>query len=223
MNYFRCIGGNGGGGAPLEFTKTSVVDKTQFPNIAFNSDYTNYDLILFVYNDTQDNRQVEFLATPEMLDEVFNIYGTNFALFLAREKTESITYANHYARLSKTSNSILQEYDHNYLEIVDVYSINCNKTISKTDIYKKGDRTRLLTPISYNDLFDFDMIFVLTSDNGFGAVSNQYANLMGGIKSLNSEISFSVAGYQVAPSQIDISNNSMSDYYYFMVQGIKFT
>jgi len=208
--------------AVLKFTKTSVVDKTQFPLVVFNENYTNYDLLMFVYRDTQDNRLIEFLITPEIMDEIFTIYS-NYPLFFARQGSGSITYANHYVRYNKNSDNVLQEYAHNYLEIVDVYSVTCNKSIVKDDIFKTGSTTRTLTPISHSNLFDNDIIFITTAENGYASMNNQYANLMGGVKTLQEYISVGISGYNSNILDIMISDTDMSDYYYFMVQGIKFT
>lgn len=212
MNYFRCIGGNGGGGAPLTFSKTSVVDKSQFPNIAFNSDYTNYELLLFVYNDTSDNETIEFLATPDMLDSAFNL--TQFMLNRAT--------TNHYSRYIKSSNSLLSRNYSNYLEIVDVYSVTCNKNISFETIYQRADVSQSNVSIEYDGIFENDFVLVSLTGNGFVSIPNQYLNLLGA-KEINTAFCYGFARYATGIQPSIIDNNSMTENQYFTVQGVKFT
>ena len=212
MNYFRCIGGNGGGGAPLTFTKTSVVDKTQFPNIAFNSDYTNYELLLFVFTDTSDNKQIEFLATPDMLDSVFNLTQ----LMLNRATT------NHYSRYIKSSNSLLSRNYSNYLDIVDVYSVTCNKNISFETIYQRADVSQSNVAVEYDGIFNNDFVLVSLTGNGFVLITNEYINLLG-VKEINTVIGCGFARYASGITPALIDNESMTENQYFTVKGVKFT
>ena len=219
MNYFRCIGGNGGGGAPLEFTKTSIIDPTQSPNIAFNSDYTNYDLMLFVFNDPLDNKQIEFLLTADMITEIIAIQGV-YPLMFARMLWEG-GQQNRHARFVISSNTLFQRIT-GQLEIVNVYAVTCNKNIVKTDIYKRGDTTQTAVSIESDNIFDNDIIIMSFSENGFATVNNQYVNLMN-ITELSEVIGYSCAPYNSNIRQILIDNSSLSSWYYFYVQGIKFT
>lgn len=220
MNYFRCIGGNGGGGAPLTFTKTSIIDPTQSPNIAFNSDYTNYDLLLFVFNDPLDNKQIEFLLTADMITEIIAKQGV-YPLMFARMVWENGQF-NRHARFAKSSNTLFQRIT-GQLEIVNVYSITCNKNIVKTDIYKRGDGSTSVVSIESDNILDNDIIIISAAENGFSSVNNQYINLMN-ITELSQVIGYSCALYNNNIKQILIDNSSISPaWYYFYVQGIKFT
>lgn len=220
MNYFRCIGGNGGGGAPLTFTKTSIIDPTQSPNIAFNSDYTNYDLLLFVFNDPLDNKQIEFLLTADMITEIIAKQGF-YPLMFARMVWENGQF-NRHARFAKSSNTLFQRIT-GQLEIVNVYSITCNKNIVKTDIYKRGDGSTSVVSIESDNILDNDIIIISTAENGFSSVNNQYINLMN-ITELSQVIGYSCALYYNNIKQILIDNSSISPaWYYFYIQGIKFT
>ena len=220
MNYFRCIGGNGGGGAPLTFTKTSIIDPTQSPNIAFNSDYTNYDLLLFVFNDPLDNKQIEFLLTADMITEIVAKQSV-YPLMFSRLSWQGGAL-NRHARFAKSSNTLFQRIT-GQLEIVNVYSITCNKNIVKTDIYKRGDSSSTAVSVESDNIFDNDIILMSFSENGFATVNNQYVNLMN-ITELSQVIGYSCAVYNNYIQQILIKNNSISPaWYYFYVQGIKFT
>lgn len=212
MVWHRCTGGNGGGETPLEFTKTSVVDKTQFPNIAFNSDYTNYDLLLFVFTDTTDNEQIEFLVSSSMITSIFSM-TPNY--FLNRAGT------NHYSRYNKSSNTLFVRQYYNNFDIVDVYAVTCNKNISFETIYQRADVSQSNVSIEYDGIFENDFVLVSLTGNGFVSVPNQYLNLLG-VKELNTTICHGFARYATNPPASMIDNDSMTENYYFMVQGIKF-
>ena len=131
----------------IEFSKTSVIDKTNLTNITFLEDYTNYDLLLFVYNDTTDSKHYEFLVPSDMITEIF-IYGH---LMLTRPGT------NHHYRYTKTSNTVFTKNTSNSFELVDVYKVTCNKTINKTFIYKNNSAAQNLVTISGDNILDNDI------------------------------------------------------------------
>lgn len=199
------------GEEPLEFTKTSVVDKTQFPNIAFNEDYTNYDLLLFVYNDTQDDRQIEFLIPSSMITEIFSYTQIMF----------NRIGGNHYARYSKASNTLFSQVYINRFSLIDVFSVSCNKSIVLDDIYKLGGTSSVQTSISHSGITDNDLIFITGTGNGFIVVNNNFLNLLG-VKSVNDVFLASPSAYASNSSAVLVESDYMSEFYYFMVQGIKF-
>lgn len=214
MNWYRCIGGNsGGGGGDITFSKTSVVDKTQFPSIAFNEDYTNYELLLFVYSDTDDGKQIEFLIPSSMITEIF----TYTQIMFNRQG------GNHYARYSKTSNTVFSQVANNRFSLIDVYDVSCNKTIVVDDIYKLGGTSSLNTPISHDGITNNDLIFITSTGNGFIDVNNYYINLLGGVKDVNTTFMSSPSTYAANPSAVLVSSDYMTTFTYFCVIGVKFT
>lgn len=196
----------------LKFTKTSVVDKTQFPNIAFNSDYTNYELLLFVYSDTDDSNQIEFLIPSSMITEIF----TYTQMMFNRQG------GNHYARYSKTSNTTFSQVANNRFSLIDVYSVTCNKTIVVDDIYKLGGTSALNAPISYDGILNNDLIFITSTGNGFIVVNNSYLNLLGGVKDVNTTFMAAPSQYNANLNAVLVGSDYMTTFYYFCVIGIKF-
>lgn len=217
-------GGGGGGGAQLTFNKTSVVDKTKFPDLSFNEDYTTYELLLFVYSDPEDSKTIEVLTTPEIMEEAYAIYNNAYGVFECwRPKTGTITYGNHYARYKKVDNKNWQQINYRNLALVDVYSVTCNKTIVKDDIYKRGGTSTGLVPISHNNILENDLILFGTAENGLCSMNSSFLNLMNGMTDIFSTVGYSLQRFNTSSLYSEIDNNSMTDNYYFMVQGIKFT
>lgn len=212
MAWYPVIFNNGVGGGDITFSKTSVIDKTSFPQIVFNSDYTNYELLLFVFSDTDDNNQIEFLIPSSMITEIF----TYTQIMFNRQG------GNHYARYSKTSNTVFSQVAINRFSLIDVYSVTCNKTIVVDDIYKLGGTSALNTPISHDGILNNDLIFITSTGNGFIVVNNYYQNLLGGIKDINSVFMASPSQYNAGQSAVLVGSDFMTTFYYFCVIGIKF-
>lgn len=214
MAWFRCTGGSGGGGGgDITFSKSSVIDKTSFPQIVFNSDYTNYELLLFVFSDTDDNNQIEFLIPSSMITEIF----TYTQIMFNRQG------GNHYARYSKTSNTVFSQVAINRFSLIDVYDVSCNKTILVDDIYKLGGTSSLNTPISHNGITNNDLIFITSTGNGFIVVNNSYLNLLGGVKDVNSIFTVFPSQYAGNSLPVLVGSDYMTTFYYFCVIGVKFT
>ena len=214
-------GGGGGGDTPIEFTKTSVIDKTQLPNIVFNEDYTNYDLLLFVCSNSYDGITSEFLTTSDMITEIFTYSYNGYGTFIMFNKCGG----NHYITYKKNSNSSWTKNANRYLEITDVCSVTCNKTITKTDIYKRGSLGNTTVTITTQDnILDNDLL-IMSCTNGYGDGTNvcdTIVNLKDTTTLFNNYIG-SWARYNVGITQAYISEHTITAGNYFMCQGLKFS
>ena len=197
----------------IEFTKTSVIDKTNLTNITFLEDYTNYDLLLFEYNDTTDSKHYEFLIPSDMITEIF-LYGH---LMINRPGT------NHHYRYAKTSNTVFTKNTSNSFELVDVYAVTCNKTINKTFIYKHNSASQTLVTITGTDILDNDILFFSTTGNGLETVTNGCYYSDRAIKEIINTVTYFNCRYNQGLNPLTIDNNSISSAYHFCVMGIKFT
>lgn len=206
----------------ITFTKTSVIDKTQLPNkIVFNEDYSNYDLLLFVAQDSTDNSYIEFLTTPEMLQEiyVYSVSGYGHAVSFVKNGT------NYYVNFYFTSNTEFSRYNSRNLTIVDVFAISCNRAFTKTMLFTNQSITPQGTAITtQQSIFDYDFLIISCCSGQWEqiTVSNIPINISYQ-KTFQTVISASCARYNQGLTPIQITEYGITAAPFFAVQGIKFT
>ena len=205
----------------IEFSKTSVIDKTQLPKLVFNADYTSYDLLLFVVNNTADNTTLEFLTTPEMIGEIFtySVGGYGAAFSLVKNGT------NNYVNYTYSSNTVFNKYNNRNLVVADVYSITCNKTINKTMLYRKQAITNVDVTVSTQDnIFDNDLLIISCCSNQWEqtTISNIITNLFN-VKQFSDNYIACCAKYNNGIVSSIITEHGITAGPFFAIQGIKFT
>lgn len=205
---------SGGGDTPLEFTKTSILDKTQMTNIVLTEDYTNYPFLLFSLVDSSDNMPVEALVPTAMITETFK---NGQMICLTRMG------ANHHVRYRQTSNTEFTRYDGSYVDLVDVFGVTVNKPFITDVIYSRGKGAESAVSISHDNILNNDIIFLSGCWNADADFTNNYVWNLGSSNGLITQYNAVLNRRANYNTPITITNTAMSSAIYYMVLGIKFT
>ena len=205
----------------ITFTKTSVIDKTQLPKLVFNNDYTSYDLLLFVVTNTADNTVLEYLATPEMITEIltYSVSGNRAAFAMVKTGT------NNYLTYTYLSNTEFTKLNNRNLVLTDVYSLTCNKTITKTMLYaKQSIAVGNVTVTTQDNIFDYDFLLFSCCSGSYDEtmLSNIFINLFN-VKQVTDNYSFCFSRYNQTIQSGIIKAHEISAGPFFAVQALKFT
>ena len=213
MTWFATsIGQSGGGGN--SFTKTMIMDNSALEStLAFTSDYHNYDLLEFVTLNTYVANNVgvhRFLTSPEIIDAILQ-YSSN-------QITLNEFNSNQYSCYSKTSDTVFTQGGNRNLACVAVYGIKYSGTVSKTAFYSRQSLgSSDVTVTSSDSFFDYDIILFSTcttlADETILCANTVYKDELYTLK-LNKYDSYRM---------VTVSENSITAYQYFYVQGIKFS
>lgn len=201
--------GGGGGDTPLEFTKTSILDKTQMTNIVLTEDYTNYPFLLFSLEDSE-SATVEAFVPTAMITDAFN----NSLMIAIAE-----IGVNRHVRYQKVSNTQFNRYDGN-LTLVDVFGVNVNKPFTATTIYSRGRGQESEVTISSNNILDNDIIFFSGCWNADADFSNAF---IWTTDKTATQYTSCVPRRGNYTRLIIVTNTSISSAVHYMVLGIKFT
>ena len=219
MAWFNC----GNLNIPIQFTKTKIVDNaSKTSTLSFSEDYHNYDLLLFRCVCSNDGNEFEVLTTPDIVDEIFDksVSGSTHSLMFNESGT------NHYVGYKYISNTEWLRFQNRYIDCTEVYGVTCNKTITKTTLYQRGNFSGTATEITIaGNFFDYDFILGSTCDGNYDDTvpCDSYINLLG-ISTLNTLINFKWVKYGDTSGWLKtLTSTKISSGNYFMVQGIKFT
>lgn len=217
---FNKNSGGGGGETSLEFTKTSILDKTQMTNntITLTTEYTNYPFLLFSFTDTADNVPIDALVPTAMITETFSYSGVLLCI--------QNPAGNHTIRYSKSSNTLFTVYDGSYMSLVDVYGVNVNKSFTTDVIYSRGRPGESAVTVSHNNILDNDLIFLSSCWNGDVDFSNRnFICNIPNIKGITTKYQCSGALSRrfYGTSYVLVTDTSISSAVHYMVLGIKFT
>lgn len=212
---FNRDGGGGGGDTPLEFTKTSILNKTETTNIVLTADYTDYPFLLFVFDVAWDNSHFEVLVPTDIITEAFG-----HSLMIAFPCVGD----NAHVRYSKISNTQFKRYDgSNQITISDVFGVAVNKSFTTDVIYSRGNGGENEVSISHNNILDNDLIFFSGCWNADADFANNFIWNNTGIKEAITQYNGTVIRRGNSSKGIIITNTSISSAIHYMVLGIKFT
>lgn len=208
-------GGGGGGDTPIEFTKTSILDKTQMTNIVLTTDYTNYPFLLFSFDVSLDNSKIEALVPTDIITEAFsNSLMIDFPY----------VGGNYDVRYSKVSNTQFNRYSgSSYITLSDVFGVTVNKSFTKDVIYSRGSGGESEVTISHNNILDNDLIFFSGCWNADADFANNFIWNNANTNGLITQYNGSVVRRQNRVAGIKITNTSISSAIHYYVLGIKFT
>lgn len=225
MTWFLTdIGQAGGGGGDLpNFSATKLVDNTsKSATLSFSDDYHNYPILYFVCewvnpNDPSIRETHYFATTPDICDEIF--LNSSNALCL------NILGTNRYALYRKTNTTSWSRYAQRDTDCIEVYGISCDKTVTATTLYQRGDiGSSSVSITSVSSLYDYDIIFFSTCTSTWDETcvcempyfkTNHPTFFEGGNSWAGNKYNSSAG--------IVVSEYIISSYSYFMVQGIKFS
>ena len=207
--------GGGGGNTPLEFTKTSILDKTQMTNIVLTTDYTNYPFLLFAFDAAWNNSKIEALVPTDIITEAFS-HSMMLCFPYAGE--------NVHVRYNKISNTEFKRYDgSNQITISDVFGVTVNKSFITDVIYSRGNGGESEVSISHNNILDNDLIFFSSCWNADADFANNFIWNNSSIKDAITQYSGGIVRRGSQTKDIIITNTSISSAIHYMVLGIKFT
>lgn len=210
MAWHRC----GSGEKPIEFTKTSILDKTQMTNIVLTTDYTNYPFLLFSFDISYDNSHIEALVPTDIITVAFNN-----SLMLAFPYGNG----NYHVRYSKVSNTQFNRYDgSNYVSLSDVFGVTVNKSFTTDVIYSRGGGSESAVTISHDNILDNDLIFLSGCWNADADFANNFIWNLGNSKGIITQYNAVLNRRGNYNTPIIITNTTMSSAIYYMVLGIKF-
>lgn len=204
-------GSGGGGGSAVQFTETQICTNSSSSGaLNMSEDYHNYQLLKFV-----DSNGRMYLTTPDILDEVFSKSNNN------------INFNNLHTALyhvyRKSSNTSFSSGGSRTIYITAIYGITCNKTITITDIYKRGGIASSTVTPSSTDLLSYDIILYSTcTGGGDETIIPENYFVKSDIESIYDHRWILACVYNNS-YRLYMSNTSMGSYQWFMIQGIKFT
>lgn len=214
MAWYKCMGGNsGGGGGKPTFTETVIATGTSGGTVTFTGDYHDYDFINVKCVNGSSGEITDYLCTPDMIDSIFDLPTDNEIAF-----NEFNT--NQYTRYEKTSSTVWTLTGSRNMYISEITGMTCdNFTVTETEIYNKGSYDTQSRTISGTDLLDYDMFIVAcslayTQPNSIPINKPIYTDSEGYLAIVN--------GY-MASTLIRITDTGMSSAPYHYVSGIKFT
>ncbi len=202
----------------LEFTKASILDKTQMANntIVLTTDYTDYPFLLFSFMDTDSNTPVEALVPTAILTETFS-YSEMFCICNRTGKR--------YIRYSKSSNTRFTVYDGSYMSLVDVFGVEVNRPFTTDIIYARGDAGESSVSITHDNILDNDLIFFSGCWNADVDFSNDFIYIVPNINKITTNYSCigTVTRRYYGVGTVTVTNTTISSAIHYMVLGFKFT
>ena len=208
----------GGGSVTPSFTETLLADDSSMTGtLDFNgADYLDYPLLKVVLYDTATQEDLEQLVVSESLSYVFQYFSRGVCF----GRYNSNKYA--YYTLDSSGNWIKG----NYLSLTckKVYGLTGqNGTISITNLYRGSSNAPINQTISYaNKLSDFDCLVAICNASYNDCEPNNYALICGKDNTPSHYYSNFANGWNTG-SEVFISEHEISSYYWFSVDGVKFT
>lgn len=215
MGWTQCISNNGGGGGS-GWSKTLLASNSaQGSTLSLSDDFHNYDLIEFVCKSPESGNPsygltYRYLTTPDILDSMFTYSNNTICL--------NIINTNYYVCYTKSSNTSFAQANNRSLICIAVNGFKYSGTVTKDTLYERQGIGGSDVAISSQDsLFDYDLILFSTNtaDNTETVICT---NPVYKSEDYNPKLN----RYNSAQN-CTVSQNAITSYRYFCVQGLKFT
>lgn len=217
MTWFRCIGGNGGGGGTdIEFTATQLWENpTKAGDVTLSEDYHNFDFLQIVTLDS-NNKYYTHIVTPSVLDAAFTLGG----------RIHFCAYSNQYISLTNASNTSWTVTGFRNVWVYSVTGLTANCTVTETNIYTATVLSDNFVPVtSATSLFDYDLIFYATNcSNANQLVINRtpIVNFRPLGDYCGQQYGY-LQKYDAGSNQFTVTEYEMSSNIYLTAIGVKFT
>lgn len=217
LKGFEEGGGGGSSDTPI-FSETLLADDSSMTGtLDFNGvDYTTYPLLKVVLYLTDTQKEVEQLVVPSAITDAFQYFSRGICF--------DNYYSNRYAYYKPDSSGNWIKGNSDRIFCTKVYGlIGQNGTITVTNIYRGSSATSIEQTISYaNKLSDFDCLVAICNASYNDCVPNNYVLICGKDNTPSQYFSNFANGWNNG-REVFVSEHELSSYYWFSVDGIKFT
>lgn len=156
MGLYRCGMKKSDG---VVFNRTKICDNSNLSStLTFTEDYHNYPLVCITIYNNSTGLNTSIVTTPDIIDAIFT-YSNNTINFNEFGN-------NQYCNYNKVNNTSWERYHQRNCDVISIYGITCNKSITHHTLYNKEGYTAS-TEVSINtveSLFDYDFIFFSVCD-----------------------------------------------------------